>query len=110
MRNIEVGAESPNPEAVVRLDPTATLVIRVVDAEGQPVPGVHVSISNADSVRGTPSFGYDVDQSGELRWEGTLRRWRVRIDDFDFVPSEGVIVKPEAGEEKIVRLTLPERR
>ena len=84
--------------------------IEVVDAKGQSVPGVHVNISNADSARGIPSFGYDVDRRGELRWEGTLRRWRVRIDDFDFVPSEGVIVKPEAGDERIVRLTLPERK
>ena len=70
------------------------------------VPEVHVRIENADSKKGIPGFGYDVNQRGELRQEVTLRRWRVRIDDFNFGTGAWTIVKPKADEEKVVVLTL----
>lgn len=103
---VEVGPKSPDPEATVRLDPTATLVIRVVDARGKPVPGVHVRIENADDEKGRPGFGYDVGKRGELRQVVTLHRWRVRIDDSDHGDSEWTVVQPKAGEENVVVLTL----
>jgi 5-hydroxyisourate hydrolase-like protein (transthyretin family) len=107
---IEVGPKNPDPEVVVRLEATATLVIRVVDAKGKPVPSVHVRIENADSEKGTPGFGYDVDRRGEFRQEVTLRRWRVRIEDFDHGDGEWTIVKPKANEEKVVVLAVPKGR
>jgi len=107
---IEVGPKNPEPEVVVRLDATATLVIRVVDAAGKPVPGIHVCIENADEEKGRPSFGYDVDRRGELRQVVTLRRWRVRIEDHDRGNGEWTIAKPEANEEKVIVLTVPGSR
>jgi protocatechuate 3,4-dioxygenase beta subunit len=104
---IEIGPGSQEPETIVRLDATATLVIRVVDAKGRPVPGIHVRIENADEEKGRPGFGYDVDKRGEHRQVVTLRRWRVRIEDFDRGNGEWTIVKPEANEERAVVLTLP---
>lgn len=107
---IEVGPKNPDPEAVVRLQATATLVIRVVDSRGRPVPGVRIMIENAESEQGTPSFGYPVDRRGEFRQEITLRRWRVRIEDSGYGDGEWTIVKPKANEKKIIRLRLPGSR
>jgi protocatechuate 3,4-dioxygenase beta subunit len=107
---IEVGPDNPDPEVTVRLDPTAPLVVRVVDARGKPVPGVQVCVANADSDDGAPSFSYPVGRRGELRLQLTLHRWRARIDDFDHGEGEWKIVEPNGNDERIVVLTLPQRR
>ena len=65
---------------------------------------------NADSEKGIPSFGYDVNRRGELRQKVTPRRWRIRIEDFDHGEGEWTIVKPKANEERVVVLTLPQGR
>ena len=105
-----VGKKNPMPEIVVQLDPTAVLIVRVLDAMGSPVSGVHVNIENADDARGVPAFGYDVNRLGEHRQDVTLRRWRVRIDDFKHGRGEWTIVTPKANEKKVVELRLPKKK
>ncbi|MGQ0615051.1 MAG: carboxypeptidase regulatory-like domain-containing protein [Planctomycetaceae bacterium] len=106
---VEVGPENPEPEVLVILD-LASLTIRVVDAKGVPVAGVHVRIENAEEEKGVPTYSSVTNRRGEVLHAAKVRRWRIRIEDPDRGTGEWTTARPEIGEDKVVVLSLPEGR
>ncbi len=80
VRDIDVGPDSPNPEVVLRLPATGTLIVKAVDANGNPVEGVDIRVTDRSEI---PGYMYTTNREGEIRpLELTAKTWLVGLTDI----------------------------